>query len=150
MSDVAFHRRWLPNRSLSPAGRLMWLLLMGSGTLLIGCAFAAVGVWWVLPFAGIEIVLLVYAFNRISAGDSDFECLDMRDGCWSYQSKRRGELITVGGAISWLRVEEHKIGGRLVVGLRYAGRQYEVGSFLPEDQRAGLARELVGVIRGAA
>lgn len=147
LSNVAFQRQWLPNRSLSPAGRVLWLLLLGGMVAVIAAAFAVAGVWWVLPFAGIEIVLLVWAFSRIAAGDSDFERIDVHRGSWSYSSRRQGKVVSASGATCWLSLDGKRIHGRLVVGLRYAGRRYEVGSFLPEDQRAGLMRELASVIR---
>lgn len=117
--------------------------------MLVALGFAVAGVWWVLPFAGIEVAILVYAFHHVAVGDSDFEYLEVREGSWSFEARRQGEATVAAGSTSWLRVEECRVRGRLVVGLRYAGRQYEVGSYLPEDQRASLARELVGVIRGA-
>lgn len=147
LSDIAYQRQWLPNRSLTPAGRVIWLLLIGGMAVLIATAFAIAGVWWVLPFAGAEVALLVWAFRRIAAGDADFEKLEVRSGAWSYRAHRDGEDVAACGATCWLAVDEQEIHGRLVVRLRYAGRQYLVGSFLPEDQRAGLARELAGVIR---
>jgi uncharacterized membrane protein len=123
--------------------------MMGGIASVIAVAFAVAGVWWVLPFAGLEVGLLVWAFGRIALGDSDFESLELRGEGWIYQASRSGKGTSARGALSWLRVEAHRVRGRLVVGLCYAGRQYEVGSFLPEDQRAGLARELAGVIRHA-
>ncbi|MBL8516286.1 MAG: DUF2244 domain-containing protein [Betaproteobacteria bacterium] len=149
LSDTAYHRRWLPNRSLTPAGRWVWLGMIGGMVAVIALGFAWAGIWWVLPFAGLELGLLVWAFNRIAVGDSDFESLDLQESEWAYQARRGGREVSVSGALSWLRVEQRRTRGRLVVGLCYAGRRYELGSFLSEDQRAGLARELAGLIRRA-
>ncbi|MDX2219773.1 MAG: DUF2244 domain-containing protein [Burkholderiales bacterium] len=147
LADVPYQRRWFPNRSLNPAGRSIWLGMLGGIALIVAGAFALAGVWWVLPFAGLEIVGLVWAFKRIADGDSDFEALEFRSGAWTYRARRLGRDVAASGATCWLKVEQQRIDGRLVVGLRYAGRRYEVGTFLPEDQREGLVRELAGVIR---
>lgn len=122
---------------------------MGGMVAVVAASFAMVGVWWVLPFAGIEIVVLIWAFSRIAARDDDFERIEMSRENWSYSARRQGKEVSASGATCWLNLEEQRIRGRLVVGLRYAGQRFEVGSFLPEDQRAGLVRELTSVIRGS-
>jgi uncharacterized membrane protein len=115
---------------------------------LIATVLALAGAWLILPFAGLEVALLVWAFRQIALRDQDFEQVRVDDGLWTYEARKGGRSLTGSGALAWLQVDEDRIAGRLVVGLRYAGRRFEVGSYLPEDQRAGLARELAGVIRG--
>lgn len=50
------------NCSISPAALARVFALLVAVTLGIGIAFAAVGAWLVLPFAGIEVVVLAAAF----------------------------------------------------------------------------------------
>lgn len=61
------------NCSISPSG-LIWVYgLIAAVTLGIALAFAALGAWMVLPFAGIEIVALGIAFALNGRHAADYE-----------------------------------------------------------------------------
>lgn len=47
---------------MSPAGLAMAFALLAALTLAIGIGFAVAGAWLVLPFAGLEVLLLGAAF----------------------------------------------------------------------------------------
>lgn len=149
LSNSAFDQHWLPNRSLSPVGRLLWLGLICIPVTVIAVAFALLGAWWVVPFAGLEIVLLVWAFRNIARGDRDFERITVGQGLWEYEACIQGLGMRSKGSLAWLRVEERMALGRLEVGLRYSGRLIVIGRLLPEDGRRGLARRLKVAVRGA-
>lgn len=130
-------------------GRKVWLYLLGGSSLLIALALSLVGAWLVLPFAGLEVLLLVWAFGRIGRGDHDFERFTLTQGVWHYEARHDGVPSSGRGALAWLGIEQVRERGQLQVRLRYAGRQLSVGRFLSEEERAGLARELNGLIREA-
>jgi uncharacterized membrane protein len=50
------------NCSMSPAGLAMAFAALAAVTLAIGVGFALVGAWLVLPFAGLEVLMLGAAF----------------------------------------------------------------------------------------
>ncbi len=102
-----------------------------------------------VPFAGVEVALLVFAFRQIARGDHDFERITVGQGQWEYEACIQGKGMRSRGSLAWLKVEERTIFGRLEVGLRYSGRLIVVGRFLPESRREGLARELKVAVRGA-
>ena len=52
--------RLQPNNSSSAVSRLMFLVIVGGTTLLVAIGWAVVGVWLILPFAGLEILVLVW------------------------------------------------------------------------------------------
>jgi len=60
------------NCSMSPAGLAMALGALAALTLAIGVGFAFFGAWLVLPFAGLEVLMLAAAFfvyaRRAGAG----------------------------------------------------------------------------------
>lgn len=122
---------------------------MGGATGLIALAMALAGAWLVLPFAGLEVALLVWAFGRIGRGDRDFERITLQQGVWQYEARHDGVELSGQGTLAWLGIEQVRERGQLQVRLRYAGRQLSVGRFLSEEERAGLARELNGLIRKA-
>jgi uncharacterized membrane protein len=125
------------------------LFLLGGSSLMIGLAMALAGAWLVLPFAGLEVILLVWAFGRIGKGDHDFERITLADGVWNYEARHEGVSLSGRGALAWLGIEQVRERGQLQVRLRYAGKRLSVGRFLSEEERAGLARELNGLIREA-
>jgi uncharacterized membrane protein len=50
------------NCSMSPAGLAMAFAALAAVALTIGVGFAVVGAWLVLPFAGLEVLMLAVAF----------------------------------------------------------------------------------------
>ena len=61
------------NCSLSSTGRLLFLLLMGVVSFGIALGFAMLGAWLVLPFAGLEMLLLSWAFYHVGCHAGDYE-----------------------------------------------------------------------------
>src|SRR5687767_15040151 len=54
------------NCSMSPAGLAKVYAALAAVVLVIGAGFATVGAWLVLPFAGLEVLLLVAEIGRAS------------------------------------------------------------------------------------
>lgn len=127
----------------------MWLVLLGGSCLLIALVLALAGAWLILPFAGLEVVLLLWAFREIGKGDQDFESVSAGDGAWRLEARRGSEVQSVGGALAWLGIEQTRQRGNLELRLRYAGRSYLVGAFLGEAQRVALGRDLRKLIESA-
>lgn len=139
------------NCSLSCSGAILFFGAVATVSLTIAGLFAARGMWPILPFAGLELLLLGVALG-----------LSMRRG-------RQSELITVvedrviveqlshRGAVSsemarlWARVELRKSSrrghpSRLL--LLSHGRGMELGCSLTESARRRLHRRLVELIGG--
>lgn len=117
-------------------------------SVVIAAAFAALGAWPILPFAGIEVLVLGLAWRWSLRHAADFERVAVE-----------GERVVLdaGGASGWRRVEFQRYWARLVVkesapGYRIAltshGREVEVGRYLGESRRRELARELHDRIAG--
>ena len=132
-----------PNRSLTRAQqqRVFWGL---AGVCFgIASAFAALGYWLVLPFAGLEIGLLAWAFEAIRARESDYESVTIRGDTlvleW-HEGKRSGRREM---NRHWARVICHcRRPGRCRLSLRSHGRETEVGHFLNDEGRLALAQML--------
>lgn len=128
------------NCSLTRRGRGLWLCIIGINTLMFASAAALVGAWPVLPFAGIEILLVAFALHVIGAHDSDVEKFSGRGGRFEWQyhcGSRRMELV---GNVAWARLYCRRAGGELSVSLSYAGRLVELGQGLSASQRQALAK----------
>ena len=124
----------------------MWLALLGGGCVMIGMVMAMLGAWLVLPFVGLELALLIWAFRQIAKGDQDFERFSVGDGIWTYQARHGAETVSGQGALKWLGFDQWQQHGRRRLRLRYAGRTYPLGAFLTDGQCVTLGRDLQGLI----
>ena len=130
------------NCSISPSGLLRVYGLIAFVTLGIAAAFAALGAWLILPFAGIEIVCLGIAFVLQGRHAADYERIALGDGGLTVEvceadAVRRHEFIP-GRA----RVQLCGEGGSMRVLLQAPGGGLEIGRHLHEHARLELAGEL--------
>lgn len=130
------------NCSISPAG-LLWVYgLVAAVTLGIAAAFAALGAWVILPFAGIELAALGIAFAVNGRHAADYERIELGDGRLTVEvcesdSVRRHEFNPARASVV---VAGAGRGMRLV--LASSGRSLEIGRHLHEQARLDLAGEL--------
>ena len=126
------------NCSISPAGLACVFAALAVAVLAIGTGFALLGAWLILPFAGLEVLLLAGAFFLQARHATDYERLelagerlriDVADG----RSVARYELDARHVRIA---MEE----GALV--LRGPRGRVELGRHLDGESRAAFAREL--------
>ena len=75
------------NRSLTRRGRSIWIGMIGASTLMIASAAALIGAWPVVPFAGVEILLVAIAFHMVGAHDNDIEKLTVRGDRFEWQRR---------------------------------------------------------------
>jgi len=68
------------NCSISPAGLLCVFAALAFVVLTIGAGFAAAGAWLVLPFAGLEVLLLGVAFFLYARHAGDYERIELHSG----------------------------------------------------------------------
>jgi uncharacterized membrane protein len=121
---------------MSPAGLAKVFAALSLLVLAIGAGFAAAGAWLVLPFAGLEVLLLGAAFVLYARHAADYERIELEPG-----------RITVEVANGW-RIARYEMqgakvfmhDGRLV--LRGAQEELEIGRYLGAEARAELAAEL--------
>jgi len=130
------------NCSISPAGLMLAFGLIAIVTLGIAAAFAALGAWLVLPFAGLEIAGLGIAFGLNGRHAGDYERIQLGEGrlmvevCES-DSIRRLELNPARASVM---VAGEGRSMRVLLGA--PGRSLEVGRHLQEQARRDLAGEL--------
>ena len=71
-SAVAYSQTTTRNVSPSRAGRRLFLALIFLNTGILAMAWAIAGAWPILPFAGLELGLLAYAFHYVGKCDDCF------------------------------------------------------------------------------
>ena len=126
------------NCSISPAGLAGVFVALAFVVMAIGAGFAAAGAWLVLPFAGLEVVLLGAAYVLYARGAADYERIVLENGRL---------IVEVAQARSTLRYQMEARRARVFIGadrvlLRGAGNEVELGRHLDAQTRARFAAEL--------
>lgn len=111
-----------------------------------GVAFAALGLWMVLPFVGLELVAVAVAFLCYGRHAADVERIELdedrltverveadRSRRWEFERQRVRVEVDERGR-GW--------GARVQVRLASRGEHVEIGRHLLDGKRAELAREL--------
>ncbi len=142
----SFVHHSVPNRSLSPAGRRIFLAIMAVTTLGVAVFAASVGAWPVMPFAGLEVALLVLAFHVIAMHDGDFERLEVGAHEVKVESRDARSFTRFVAHQPWARIVVSERGERCTLGLAYGSRLVPLGRLMSDEGRRSLALELRGRI----
>jgi uncharacterized membrane protein len=144
VSGTTFSRVLKRNCSMSPAELASVFAALAALVLAIGAGFALVGAWLVLPFAGLEVLLLVAAYLLYARRAADYEKIELDAGRLTVeiaQGARTARYELKGARVA---LEE----GRVVV--RDAQEEVEIGRHLGPEARAEFAAELEKkLIRGS-
>ncbi|HEX5092577.1 MAG TPA: DUF2244 domain-containing protein [Burkholderiales bacterium] len=137
-TDAGFAVLLKRNCSMSPGGLLLVFGLLAALSVGIASAFAVLGAWLILPFAGLEVLMLGAAFWLTARHATDFErierarerlTVDVGEG----ERLRRYEMDARRARV---RVQD----GRVLLGTLPA--PLEVGRHLAAESRAAFAAEL--------
>ena len=129
---------------MSPAELAIVFAALAVLVLAIGAGFAAVGAWLVLPFAGLEVILLVAAYLLYARRAADYEKIELDAGRLTVEIAQGASTARYELKGARVAVEE----GRVVV--RDAREEVEIGRHLGPEARAEFAAELEKkLIRGS-
>jgi uncharacterized membrane protein len=153
-STVDSKRHWRieirPNRSLSERQLQLAFAVIALICLGIASAFAALGLWPVLPFAGAEIVVVGVGFYLSARSGRESEIVSVADDLVAVERNRRRlhdrlEMQRAWAQIRLLRPRIRWYPSQLVI--RSHGKAVELGGFLNEEERHQLAGKLQRAIR---
>lgn len=124
---------------------------MAAFVMLVALVCALAGLPLVLPFAGLEVLVLGAGLYLSAVRGTTREVVSIGDGEISYQAGRHGPVCSDSFRRPWVHVVLERSGdgwypSRLL--LRSHGRQVEVGRFLDEQERLDLAQRLRGALNG--
>ena len=141
-----------PNRSLTWEKTKLVYFCIASYSLAIAGAFAVMGFWPVLPFAGGEMAALGIAFYVNALAGTSVQVVTVGADVVKVEKERPGPRCEWRFQRAWARVHIDGPSGhrssRLVV--RSHGKEVVLGEFLTENERKRLAATLVEVIRGGS
>ncbi len=140
-----------PNKSLSATGMVKVVAVIASISLVIAIGFGLLGAWLVLPFAGLEVLALAYAFYYINCHASDYESITIDGDRLAVEKRNYKNTSQVVFNRYWARVSLRELpSGDQSLLLRSHGKEVEFGRhFLNNEQRLALAQQLktrVGVV----
>ncbi len=138
-----------PQRSLAPRGFAIVMATVGAVSFAMGTFFLIHGAWPVFGFFGLDVALLYWAFRANYRSGRQYEtvfldCRTLRVARVDPKGRRRQWSFEP----YWLRVELDDPpgrGGRLR--LTSHGRSLTIGTFLPPEERAEVARALDAALR---
>jgi len=134
-----------PNRSLSWRGTLIFFVVAAGVTLTVALMFALKGAWLILPFSGLEIMLLGVCLYQCARKNAECEVVYIGKDFIKIERGRKQVDERVEFQRSWSRINlaESRLNGypsRLTISSR--GKEVEIGASLVNDERLALAREL--------
>lgn len=142
-----FHSRPRCSLTHAEARQIFWALAFVCFAVAI--VFAAQGYWPILPFAGLEIGLLAWAFQTVRFHEADYETLTIRDDAvvleWSCGSQHgRREMNR-----RWMCIDLDCMapGRNCRLSVRSHGRGSVLGQFLNDEARQQLAADLQRLLR---
>lgn len=148
-SAGAFVFQSRPNHSLTRTQERLafWSLAVLCFATAIG--FALLGYWLILPFAGLEVGLLAWAFERLRSRVGDYETLTIEGDVvvleWHAGTRRERREMNR----QWVRVvcDCSTPGRNCHLSVSSHGRETEVGQYLSDEARLQLAATLRSKLR---
>lgn len=145
---------WLIKRNCSASPRQLALVFVSLAAVafVFAAGFAALGLWLVLPFAGLELLALAAAFVCYGRHAGDFERIELRDRLLTVTKADGLQRMETRFALPWVRIEME--GGRAAgaeahVVVVSARQRVAVGEMLVASRRTGLAHELSAALIAA-
>jgi uncharacterized membrane protein len=139
----------VPHCSLTPRGAAIFFAGLCGVSFVIAGAFAALGFWPILPFAGLEMLLLAWALHASLARRHCREAITVSDREVLIERCERGREARVLFSRHWSQVKLRRPVSRLHPSrlvIESHGRALEVGRFLTEEERHGVAIRLQRLI----
>ncbi|HUP30368.1 MAG TPA: DUF2244 domain-containing protein [Usitatibacter sp.] len=144
MDPLPFVHVSTPNRSLGVEARRWVLGGIAATTLGVAAGAVAIGAWPVMPFAGLEVAALAFAFRVLGRHDADYERLEVGEHEVKLEWNDAGRVARFVAHRPWARVQVACRGDRCSLGLTYAGRTVAIGRMLSDEGRRRLADDLRG------
>ncbi len=147
--DFSFIAR--PNCSLSARSRLSVVALISLVSLTIAISFSFIGAWLILPFAGLELVALAYAFYVIHCHSHDYESICIDEHHIAIQKRNHKITNRVIFQRYWAQVFLQDLpNGEQSLFLRSHGKNIQFGrNLMSNEQRQKLAAQLKQLVGSA-
>lgn len=149
-SDVIFDATIRPNRSMSARQSAVFVICFAVLSLTIALSFFSIGLWLVLPFAGLEVFVVGFAIGYSMRRSEGWETIVVTDCDVAVTKNEFGRSRSYNFQRYWTQVRLEKGASRLqprrlLIGSH--GRFVEIGGDLVEEDRENFAARLAEVVR---
>jgi len=133
-----------PNNSLSHEGFMMLFASVLTITLVVAMGVAFAGAWYVLPFAGLEVLAFGFAFYYISLHYDDYESITLEGDDLVLEKCARKQVERIRFQRYWVRLSMRPLeNGQQGLFVGSHGKEVEIGrGFINDEQRLVLLSEL--------
>ena len=138
-----------PNNSLSPEGSVKVVMALFAIVLVVAFGFALIGAWLVLPFAGLEVAALAYAFYCVHMHSDDYESITIAGDDVIVEKKNNKDFTTTIFQRYWAQISVRDViqgkgkSNKRALFISSHGKEVEFGKyFINDGQRTMFAREL--------
>ena len=141
-----------PNRSLSPMGFLIFMLVLGGISFTAGLYFLSAGAWPVFGFFGLDVLLVYWAFRLNYRSAQAYEQVTVTPSELTVRKvSHRGGVREWTLNPVWVRLDrdEHKEFGIERLFLVSHGRRLPIASFLGAREKESFALALSGALAEA-
>jgi uncharacterized membrane protein len=138
-----------PNCSLTLRAAALFFGALCLFCLTVAGVLALKGMWPILPFSGLEMLLVGWALHASLARRYRSEIITLTDSDVSVESRDRARCHLTVFQRHWAQVKLRRPASRLHpsrLTIESHGRQCELGSFLTDEERYGLAVRLQRLI----
>jgi uncharacterized membrane protein len=135
-----------PNCSLQPRAAVLFFATICLVSFSIAAIFALHGLWPIMPFAGLEMLVLGWALRLNLRRRHCLETITVSEDCVEVEARDGLQTRRVVFPRHWARVKLRAAGSRLHpsrLTIESHGRVLEVGAFLTEQERQALAGRLM-------
>ena len=150
-SADAVMKRWVfrQNCSLTPKQLMVWYFSLFAVSFAIAGGFWLMGLWIVIPFAGLEMLLVAIAFLYYARHATDFDKIELKPGALVIERVRAGKQERFELNPAWTRVEfeaQHK--SPLI--LKCRSMELRLDRFIEDRLKPALVRDMKLAIARAA
>ncbi|MGD8925636.1 MAG: DUF2244 domain-containing protein [Thioalkalispiraceae bacterium] len=134
-----------PNLSARWKATKQFMFIVSSFALVIAASFAAIGLWMILPFAGMEVLALLVLMYRVSKKCYQKEVIRLNKESITVEQGQHFPRFRWHSDLFWTRLivqsSEHPWHSDKLI-LRGRRDQIEIGAFLNEQEKHDLVRQL--------
>jgi uncharacterized membrane protein len=140
--------QWLfkKNCSFTPKQVGIFYLAQSTLSLIVASFFLYQGVWLVLPFTLLELVVLALALLIYARHATDYERIDIRQGELLVETSNAGRVMQFVFNTSWVRVDG-VLNSQKLISINYQGQVLEIGHFMHVSLRNNFLLEFAQALR---
>ena len=133
-----------PNNSITGKGRTMVVGILAFMSFAVAIAFGLIGAWMVLPFAGLELIAVAYAFYYVHCHANDFESISIEGDAFKVVKSSYRQQKEFSFNRYWVKVITKILPcGDELLFISAHGKELEFGGrFMNNEQRVVLAKQL--------